>query len=201
MPPTLTRCSRSPSTSSICASADAQVVRDLLRQQVRFGQARRVLKALVAQPEEVEAHFVAREDLLVGVRPPAAFGRRLGPSRLAVVAVGGAVAGDEVIEVGARHALGLEREVLVGAKVVDPHRLRPRLRRAGLPVEEEHVGLDALGVEDARRAGAAACGPRTPSAGSGARSRRRRPRRARCRARRRRRGRGPSAATSRAARS
>lgn len=39
----------------------------------------------------------------------------------------------------------------VGAQVVHPDRLRPRLLRAGPAVEEEHVGLDALGVEDARR--------------------------------------------------
>jgi hypothetical protein len=41
--------------------------------------------------------------------------------------------------------------VAVGAQVVDPHLLGPRLGGAGLALEEQDVGLDALGVEDARR--------------------------------------------------
>lgn len=41
--------------------------------------------------------------------------------------------------------------MLVGAEVVDPHLLRRGLLGAGLAHEEEHVGLDSLGVEDARR--------------------------------------------------
>ena len=41
--------------------------------------------------------------------------------------------------------------MLVGPQVVDPQLLRPRpARPRHLAVEEQHVGLDALGVEDAR---------------------------------------------------
>jgi hypothetical protein len=51
--------------------------------------------------------------------------------------------------VSAGERVGLEREVLVGAQVVDPELAGPGLRGGGLAVEEEDVGLDALGVEDA----------------------------------------------------
>ena len=74
--------------------------------------------------------------------------RLLGPRRFALVAVAGAVAVDKLVEVGAGHALRLEREVLVGAQVVDPDGLGPGVLCAGLAVEEEHVRLHALGVED-----------------------------------------------------
>jgi len=50
-----------------------------------------------------------------------------------------AVAGDELIEVGALERPLLQREVLVGAKVVDSQLRRPRLLLGGLAVEEEHV--------------------------------------------------------------
>src|SRR5207248_2510775 len=64
-------------------------------------------------------------------------------------AIGGVVAGDELVEVSALERPGLEREVHIGAQVVDPERLGPRRLAGGLAVEEENVGLDALGVEDA----------------------------------------------------
>ena len=109
----------------------------------------RVFEALVSQPEEVEADFVAAEDLFVGIGTPASLGSFRGPRCLAVVAVFGAVALDEFVEVGAGHPLGLEREVLVRSEVVDPDGFRPRFRRARLAVEEEDVRLHALRVEDA----------------------------------------------------
>ena len=61
----------------------------------------------------------------------------------------GVVAGDEVVEVGALQWVFFEREVLVGAQVVDPELFRPRLFLRGLAVEEQDVGLHALRVEDA----------------------------------------------------
>ena len=59
------------------------------------------------------------------------------------------VAGDEVVEVGALEGVFLEREMQVGAQVVDPELPRPRLFLRGLAVEEEDVRLHALRVEDA----------------------------------------------------
>ena len=59
------------------------------------------------------------------------------------------VAGDEVVEVGALEGVFLEREMQVGAQVVDPELCRPRLLLGGFAVEEEDVRLHALRVEDA----------------------------------------------------
>ena len=58
---------------------------------------------------------------------------------------------DEFRQVLVTHRLLLERVVDVGAVVVVPDLLRPRVR-AGFPVvEENHVGLDPLGIEHAGR--------------------------------------------------
>src|SRR6266699_2332518 len=58
------------------------------------------------------------------------------------------VAGDEVIEVIAHEGASLQREVLVGAEVVDPQLLRPRPLGRRLAVEEQDVRLHAARVED-----------------------------------------------------
>jgi len=52
------------------------------------------------------------------------------------VAVLRVVAGDELVQVRALEEVGLQREVLVGAQVVDPELLRPRRLGRGLAVEE-----------------------------------------------------------------
>ena len=57
--------------------------------------------------------------------------------------------GFEVVEVFVGERVGLEGEVLVGAEVVDPEILGPGLFAGFLALEEEDVGLHALGVEDA----------------------------------------------------
>ena len=59
------------------------------------------------------------------------------------------VALDEVRQVLVAHRLLLERVVDVGAVVVVPDLLRPRVRAGFAVVEENHVGLDALGIEHA----------------------------------------------------
>ena len=99
-------------------------------------------QGFVFQPEDVEVHFVALDQFFVGEDFEAlAF--------FALVAVLRVVAGDEVIEVAALEGVFLEREMQVGAQVVDPELLRPRLFLRGFAVEEEDVGLHALRVEDA----------------------------------------------------
>ena len=67
------------------------------------------------------------------------------------MAVLGVVALHELVEVGPLERVRLLREVHVRPQVVDPERLGPRLLLGGLGVEEQHVGLHALGVEDAGR--------------------------------------------------
>src|SRR5207302_3428885 len=60
------------------------------------------------------------------------------------------VAEDEVVEIGPSQLTGLEGKVLVRPEVVDPQLLCPRCLLGRLAVEEEHVRLDATGIEDAR---------------------------------------------------
>ena len=62
------------------------------------------------------------------------------------------VARDELVEVGARERLLLQREVQVGAQVVDPQPVFVHgVLARRLAIEEQHVRLDALRVEDAGR--------------------------------------------------
>jgi hypothetical protein len=75
------------------------------------GKIRRVLEALVAEPEDVEAGLVAGDDLVEAIGAPAALRLPLGPGRLALVAVGDVVEFDELVEVGAGEATLLQGEV------------------------------------------------------------------------------------------
>ena len=59
------------------------------------------------------------------------------------------VTGDEVVEVDAFECVFLEREMLVGAEIINPELCCPRFLSCGFAVEEEDVRLDALRVEDA----------------------------------------------------
>ena len=103
-----------------------------------------VLEAFVAEPGEVEAYLVAGCEFFVGVALEAvSFG--------ALVPVVGVVALYEVVEVGSGEGVLLEGEALVGAQIVDPEFSGVGLRGAGLALEEEDVGFDALGIEDAGR--------------------------------------------------
>lgn len=118
-------------------------------QDVGLGEAFGVFQALVLDPEDVQVQLVPLGQFLVGVGAPAAFGGLLAPGPLALVAVGGVVAGHELVQVGTLQGLGLQGVVDVGAVVVDPEGFRPGLIAGRLSVEEEDVGLQGLGVEDA----------------------------------------------------
>ena len=130
-----------------------------------------VLEAVVAEPGEVEAHLVAGHELVVGEAFEAV---GLG----AVLAVVGVVAGYEVVEVGSGEGVLLEGEALVGAEVEDTELAGPRRGGSLAALEEEDVGLDAVGAEDAGWEGVD-IGSR--GAGDGGSSRRPRPRTGRCR--------------------
>src|SRR2546427_2724932 len=76
-----------------------QILGDLLGQDVGIGEVGGVLETLVAQPEQVEAELVARQDLLVAIGPPAPLRRLLRPRRLALMTLARAVTRDEIVEV------------------------------------------------------------------------------------------------------
>ena len=136
-----------------------------------------VLERLVAQPGDVQAGLVARQQLVVGERPePLALHPLVARFRV--------VAGDEVVEVLAPERVLFQREVLVGAQVVDPQLLRPRRLAAPACGRRRARSPSRPARRRCRSAVAAACGRRTRAAACAGSSRRRRPRRGRCPGRR-----------------
>ena len=61
------------------------------------------------------------------------------------------VAGDELIQVFTSELVGLQREVLVGAQVVDPEGPGPGRFAGRFAIEKQDVGFDTLCVEYAGR--------------------------------------------------
>jgi very-short-patch-repair endonuclease len=128
-----------------------QIVGDLLGQARRDRAGRRCLPGSCREPEDVQVRLVPLDDLVVVEAPPAAFGGLLAPGGFAAVAVLRVVAGHELVQVGPLQRVRLQREVHVRPQVVHPQLLRPGLLLGRLGVEEQDVGLHALGVEDAGR--------------------------------------------------
>jgi hypothetical protein len=73
------------------------------------------------------------------------------PGRSPLMPVGRIEAGYKLLQVGAGQRILLERVVDVGAVIVKSDQLRPRPLPARLTVKKEYVGLDPMGVKDARR--------------------------------------------------
>jgi len=130
-----------------------QIIGDLLSQNFRIWKVLAVFQRIVFEPEDVEVGFVAFDDLVVGEAAPATVGLLfLGPIAAAFGSrVFGFVERYELVEVGSLERVGFEGEVLVGAEVVDPQLLGPRFFLSWFVLQEQHVGFDALSVEDARR--------------------------------------------------
>ena len=61
------------------------------------------------------------------------------------------VARDKVVQVFPLQRIGLQGEVLIGAKVIDPQGLRPGSFAGRLAVEKQDIGLDSLCIENAGR--------------------------------------------------
>ena len=99
-----------------------QIVDDLLSKDIRIRQVVAVFQAAVFEPEDVEVQFVPFKDLVVGEAAPTAVGvLMLRPIAAAFgVWLARFVEFDELVQVGAFEWIGLEREVLVGAEVLDP---------------------------------------------------------------------------------
>src|SRR3954454_13467392 len=78
-----------------------EVLDDLGGDDVRVRQVLRGVKALVPQPEDVQAVLVALDQLLIGVGPPAPLRIRLRPGGLTLVPVLRPVAGHEFVQIRA----------------------------------------------------------------------------------------------------
>ena len=103
---------------------------------MRIGKARGVFEAFVAEPENVEARLIARDDLVIRERPPSPVGLFLGPGGLAFVAIGGIEAGYEFIVVGSREPVLLQCEMYIGSEIIEPDGLGPRGLAGRAPVCE-----------------------------------------------------------------
>src|SRR2546425_5191534 len=125
-----------------------EILNDLSSNNGRIRKILRIFKALIPQPKHIQVRLVAGDQLVIRIAAPSAIRILLGPHRHALVTVLGMVAADKLIEVAALKRVGLQREVLVCAEIVDPKLFGPRRFAGGLPVEKQHVCLDALSVED-----------------------------------------------------
>lgn len=84
-----------------------------------IGQVVRVLQIFIAKPSDIEAQLVALLQLLV-TEAAEAFGF------VALEPVRRIKTRDKMVEIGSLQRVGLEREVLVRAEIIDPQRLCPR---------------------------------------------------------------------------
>ena len=119
-----------------------QILGDFGGDHVWIGQIGGIFQAIVFQPEDIQTDFVAFDQVFV-VEDVESF------RFFAVVAVLRVVASDEVVEVGPGQLVGFQSEVLVCAAVIDPQLLRPGFLAGGLAIEEKHVCLYSLRVENA----------------------------------------------------
>lgn len=122
---------------------------DFFGERIGLGQIVEIGHRGVLEPEHVEAGLVALQQLFPAEGAPAAIGCRFAPGFLAEVSVQRMVAVDEIAQVVVAHRFLFERVVDVGAVVVVPDLGGLRVRAGGAVVEEDHIRLDALGVEDA----------------------------------------------------
>ena len=126
-----------------------QVVDDLQCQFIRLGQIVQIGKALVFQPENIQAGFVTRDDLLVIEFSPAAFRILLAPGFLPLMAVERVVTADELLQILEAQRLFFQRVMDIGAVIEVPHFLSPRLFAGSTIVEEQHIRFHAVGVKNA----------------------------------------------------
>jgi hypothetical protein len=97
-----------------------KVFNNLTRDFVGRGQVVNILKAFIPQPENIQIQFVAGGQFFIG--------KSLEPlCLLALLAVAGMVALCEVVQILALQGVCFQGKVHVGAKVVNPGFLRPRI--------------------------------------------------------------------------
>jgi hypothetical protein len=112
-----------------------EVIDDFLGDDVGVGKVGRVFEGVIFEPEDVEAGFVSGNELAIVIGSPTAIGFLVGLGGFAVVAVASGwligpvvmavVALHELVKIFALERIGFEREMFVGAEVVDPELLGP----------------------------------------------------------------------------
>jgi hypothetical protein len=122
-----------------------------LSENIGIGEIVGFFQAFVSEPEDVEAGLVAVDEFVIVVGSPPPVGILFGPSRRPLIAVLGIVALNELVQVLTLQWIGLQGEVLVGSKIVDPELFSPRGLAGRLLVEEKDICFDALCIEQTRR--------------------------------------------------
>ncbi len=107
-----------------------QISRDVGGDDFGGGQVGGFFQSFVLQPEDVQVHLVALGQLVVGEGLEAL-------ALFAAVPVLRIVAGYKIIQITPLERIFLEREMQVGAQVVNPELLCPRFFLCGLTVEEQ----------------------------------------------------------------
>ena len=128
-----------------------QVFDDIIGQHIGCRQIVQIGKRLVLDPENVEAGLVPCQNVRNVEFAPAAIWIILAPRFGALIAVFRMITGNEILQVGILHRILLQREMDIGAEIIDPHCLRLRFGAGWTLVEKDHVGLDAGFIEDTSR--------------------------------------------------
>ena len=127
-----------------------QIFDDIIGQYIRRGKAVQIGKGLVLDPEDIETGLVPRKNIGNVEFAPAAIRVLLAPCLGALVPILRVIAGDEIQQIGVLHRVLLQREVDIGAEIIDPYGLRLRLSAGRTLVEENDVCLYTRLIEDAR---------------------------------------------------
>ena len=119
------------------------MVNDFLLQNIRRRQVIKVFEAVILQPENIEAGLLVCYQVFVAEVLEAFC---LGP----LVPVVGVIAGHEVFHVIQFQRPRLQREMLVGAQVVEPNALGVNLAVLGFGIKKQHIRFHALCVKNPR---------------------------------------------------
>jgi hypothetical protein len=118
-------------------------VEELIASAISAARISGVREAFVLYPENIETELVTLEKFLIAEATPTALRVRFAPSLRPLMHPAWLIAIDEFIEVAALNWLLLEREMHVGAQVINPEPLGPCLGAAVLLVEEEDLPVES----------------------------------------------------------
>ena len=126
-----------------------QVLNDIRSQFIRGRQAIEVCEGLVLNPEQVKACLVTLQNIFYRVSAETAVRIFFRPCLCAVMTVLRVIALDEVHEVGIGHRVLFQREMDVGAEVINPHFLGLHFGTGRTFVKEDNICLYTRLVKNA----------------------------------------------------